>query len=506
MRKIYLFLSAIPFITACHSLSIKKPVESEVHFQNTVDHLYMQSQAKWHYIKGERASAKSLHYQAIKSFKEALIYHPQSFNLNFRLTEEYLQSGLYLQAFKQCNALLKKNPSNINLRLQKGRIYERNQLYGKALTEYDRILKNTPYHIKTLYKKALLHIKRGELSSARPLLTILSQVEESNLHKIYYLLAQIDKKKGKPKKALFYLKRSLYFQPDFMPSALEMFYLYRHQKREDKAVQILEDFHKNTGFYSRVSFVLLNFYIQKGNWDQAIKHLQILSKKYPENGLIQVQLAGMWGQKKDYEKAIAVIEKFLLTRPRVSSKIYTLYVSFLEQTKAFPKALDVLLKASRIFPENADILFYKGFVYDQLGQTEQAIKQMKKVLEINTNHINALNHLAFVYAELNKNLDTAEQMAIKALSLSPDDSSILDTAGWVLFKKGKTKQALKYLEQAYQNNTSEGLIAEHLAEVYYHLNMIDKSIVLYKKAIGLETDEYRRKKLEKKLLSIQLDV
>ena len=76
----------------------------------------------------------------------------------------------------------------------------------------------------------------------------------------------------------------------------------------------------------------------------------------------------------------------------------------------------------------------------------------------------------------------------------------------MFFKRGKTKEALKYLEKAYHNNTSEGLIAEHLAEVYYHLHMIDKSISLYKKAIGMETNEYRRKKLEKKLLSIQLDV
>ena len=68
------------------------------------------------------------------------------------------------------------------------------------------------------------------------------------------------------------------------------------------------------------------------------------------------------------------------------------------------------------------------------------------------------------------------------------------------------EQALKYLIQAYQNNPSMGGIAEHLAEVYYHLNMLDKSIALYKKAIGLETNEHKRKTLEKKLLSLQMEV
>ena len=268
----------------------------------------------------------------------------------------------------------------------------------------------------------------------------------------------------------------------------------------------MEEFQKTAGFHPQISISLFHFHVQQGNWDKAIEYLQPFSETDPGNWVIQTQLAWIWGQKQEYEKAISLIKETILAHPHVSSQVYTLYAGFLEQKKAFSKALEILLKASEIFPKDTEVLFYTGVMYDQIGQTGQAIKWMKSVLSVDINHVEALNHLAFVYAEQSENLELAEQMVLKALSLSPNDSYILDTAGWVFFKKGKITEALKYLELAYQNNNSEGLIAEHLAEVYYYLNMVDKSIALYKKAIGLETNEDKKKKLQEKLLSIQLAV
>ena len=507
MKKIYFLLLFIPFITACHSLSIQKFLKSTKKNQDIViDQAYLRFQADWHYIKGEEESLRGSKLEAINSFKKALIYHPRSFSLSFRLMDEYFRAGFYFEAFKQCKSLLKKWPGNLALHLKIGEIYEKSLMYEKALVEYGGVLRKKPYHIEALYRKSLLYLKKGESIKAFPLFITLSRIEEKNLHKIHYLLAQLNKQQGRLKKFLFHLRKSLHFQPDFLSPALELFSFYQQAGKTDQGVLILEDFHKTSGFYPQISLLLFRFHAEKGHWGKAIEYLEPFASAQPGNWALNLQLAWMWGQKTEYGKALSIMEEIVSTHPRASSRIYILYANLLEKTRDFSKALKILSQASKIFPKNADILFYKGFVYDQLGEPNQTIKWMRAVLKIDTNHIEALNHLSFVYAELNKNLETAEKMIVKALSLAPDDSYILDTAGWVFFKRGKIKKALQYLERAYQHNTSEGLIAEHLAEVYYHLDRIDKSISLYKKAIGLETNESRRKKLEKKLLSIQLSV
>ena len=507
MKKIYIFLSVVPFITACHSLSIQKSVKVLEKPQEIIDHSYFQFQADLYYIKGEQESNKGFYPQAVYLFKQALIYQPNSFYLHFRLIDEYLRASLYLQAFKQCNTLLKEQPNNIALHLKLAKIYEKNQLYNKAFDQYDWVLDKKPYHIETLYQKAMLHVQKGEFLQAHPIFKTLSQIEEgTNLYKIHYFLGQINKKTGQNQKAIFHFERSRHLQPDFILPAIELFFFYQTVNQKSKAIRVLEEFQKTAGFHPQVSISLFHFHVQKGNWDKAIEYLQPFVDADPGNWVIQAQLAWIWGQKKEYEKAITLIKKTISAHPRVSSQIYTLYAGLLEEQKAFSKALDVLLKASEIFPKDTKILFYTGVMYDQMGQTDQTIKWMKNVLSVDNNHVDALNHLAFVYAELSENLESAERLVVKALSLLPNDSYILDTAGWVLFKRGKVTEALKYLELAYQNNNSEGFIAEHLAEVYYYLNMVDKSIALYKKAIGLETNEDKKKKLQEKLLSIQLAV
>ena len=506
MKKIYFFLFAIPFITACHSLSIRKSEKKPENFQKVMNHSYFQSQADWHYIKGEQESTLGFYHQAIDSFKQALIYQPQAFSLHFRLLDEYLQAGLYLQAFKQCDTLLKRQPNNVALRLRMGKIYEKNQVYKKAHKEYDRILKEEPHNLEALYRKAVLHIRSEDFSSAHPILVTLSQIDEENLHRIHYLLAQINIKMAQTQKALFHFKKALRLQPDFTAPALALSSFYQKTGQIRKAIHVLEELQNNIGFSPRLALALFYFHTQQKNKDRALGYLQPFLEAHSENWLVPIQLAWIWGQKQEYEKAIPVIEKILSMYPRVSSHIYILYARFFEQIKDFSKTLNILLTASHIFPTDTEILFYTGFMYDRLGQTSQAIKWMKKVLKRDANHVEALNHLAFIYAEQNQNLESAEQIIVRALSFSPNDSYILDTAGWVFFKRGKTQKALEYLERAYNNQPSIGVIAEHLAEVYYHLNMVDKSIALYKKAIGLETNEGRRKKLEEKLLSIQMEV
>ena len=508
MKKTYFFLLCLIFTTACQTLSTKKSQDIKKRPEKAgpvIDQHYMLSQADWFYIKGERASVRGFHHKALNLFKSALVYRP-SFFLRKRVMEEYLKAGLYLPALEECHKLLKEQPNNTALLLEKGLIYRKTQLYKKALATYNKILLQNPDHQPALYNKVGVYIKTGALDRARPSLLTLSQVGERNLHAVHYLLAQIAKKASKTEEYLSHLKKALVFQPDFLPPVMELFSFYKKSGQKGLAVSTLTDFQKTAGFYLPFSLFLYHFYHQQKNWDKAIAQWQLISRVDPENWEISSQLAVLWGRKKEYKKALKIMEKTLTTHPRTSARIYMLYAGFLEQIRDWPGALAILQKATQVFPTNTEILFYTGFVYDQIGQTQKAIEQMKAVLKIEANHVEALNHLAFIYADQNTHLESAGKMAIRALTLAPSDGYILDTLGWVFFKQGKPQKALSYLKKAQRLHPEASLIAQHLAEVYYHLNRIDKSIALYKKAIGLEKDEYRRKKWEQKLQAIQMAV
>ena len=74
--------------------------------------------------------------------------------------------------------------------------------------------------------------------------------------------------------------------------------------------------------------------------------------------------------------------------------------------------------------------------------------------------------------------------------------------GWVLFKQGRTEEAITYLEAAYKINSEESIIAEHLGDAYYKFQLTEKAKQMYTRAAKVETDEEKSNQILKKLSEI----
>ena len=74
-------------------------------------------------------------------------------------------------------------------------------------------------------------------------------------------------------------------------------------------------------------------------------------------------------------------------------------------------------------------------------------------------------------------------MSKKTLQLQPDSKSFLDTYGWILYQQGKYTEAKDYIEKAIKAGGQEdGTLYEHLGDIYYKLNEVDKAKENWKKA------------------------
>ena len=57
----------------------------------------------------------------------------------------------------------------------------------------------------------------------------------------------------------------------------------------------------------------------------------------------------------------------------------------------------------------------------------------------------------------------AQEIAERALKLSPNNASYADTLGWILVNKGQVEAGLRYLREARLRNPDNGEIRFHLA-------------------------------------------
>lgn len=169
--------------------------------------------------------------------------------------------------------------------------------------------------------------------------------------------------------------------------------------------------------------------------------------------------------------------------------------------ESYDKAVVTLKKGLEIEPDSVRLRFRLGVVYDKADDKKGCIEEMKAVINVDPTHAEALNYLGYTYAELGRNLDEAEDLIKKAMKHKPNDGYIVDSLGWVYYKKGLYERAIKFLEEAVSLAPDDPTILEHLGDAYMKANNPKKGLQYYKKSLEKKGED--TKALEEKIQSVE---
>jgi Tfp pilus assembly protein PilF len=186
-----------------------------------------------------------------------------------------------------------------------------------------------------------------------------------------------------------------------------------------------------------------------------------------------------------------------------TAEIYILLSMLYEEKMDYVKGIALLEEARKIEPNNADVLYQIGMLHEKKGNPDIALTFMEEVLKFDPEYANALNFIGYTWAEKGIRLDEAEVMIKKAIAKKPDDGYILDSLGWVYYKKGDYASALTAILKAHQLMPDDPTIAEHLGDVYATMKENSKALHYYDKSIQLEKKEEKRKSLEEKIRQLK---
>jgi len=106
-----------------------------------------------------------------------------------------------------------------------------------------------------------------------------------------------------------------------------------------------------------------------------------------------------------------------------------------------------------------------GNALQKLRRDDDAIDQYKRAIKLSPKYATAYNNLAYLYSERGENLPHALELVNTALQLETDDASLAeykDTKGWILFKTGKTQEALSLIREAAAKVLDDPDVQNHL--------------------------------------------
>jgi putative PEP-CTERM system TPR-repeat lipoprotein len=227
---------------------------------------------------------------------------------------------------------------------------------------------------------------------------------------------------------------------------------------------------------------LSRIYLQMGNKTEAVESAQEIIRNNPDSAVGYLVLALIYQSNNDIDKSIEVLGS--------ASKIKDAKLAFMlgnlyALRKNYTAALEQYRKAENVKGGADQILFQKGTVLHAMGKKKEAVEEYQKALRLSPNHVMALNNLAYIYGEENRNLSRALMYATRAFMLAPQNDLIRDTLGYVLLKNGRTVQGMNMLKKASESSPNNPNILYHLALAYKERGELVKTMETLQKALAL---------------------
>jgi tetratricopeptide (TPR) repeat protein len=154
-----------------------------------------------------------------------------------------------------------------------------------------------------------------------------------------------------------------------------------------------------------------------------------------------------------------------------------------EGDQALARIDDVLAR----FPGHPDVLYQKSILLEKAGRTDAAIAQLETLYRDRPQDSAISNALGFILADHDRDLARAQRLISAALKSEPDNPAILDSLGWLQFRRGMLAAALPLLERAYRLD-QDGDIGAHWGEVLWAMGEKVKARETWNRALMVDPD------------------
>ena len=477
---------------------------------------------------------------AIYWAEKAKALSPQRRDLNLLVAGLYTTTKNYTKAEDLYKRLILKDKEDVEAKLYLGAVYTEQKNYLKAIVVFKNLSQHPGYTSKYLAHYYLARVyseqSKSNLNKVKEQLKKSIYLKPDFFEAINMLGHLIEKEEGLVKAYSFYAVHQQKHGPNIkLAEMLSQYYITLNEF--DKAYEQLEILDESSDDLIQVKLKMALILIEKKIYDKATVKLQEILQIAPESDKVRFYLAAVYEEKKDFNNAFAqymqiekassyfeesrlhaaFISKLMgnpdkalsMLQESIDKKVenpqsYFLMSQLFEDKKDYKKAMDILKQAEVKFSKNTQVYYHLGKLQDKMNLKDDMVTNMKKVVELEPEHAQALNYLAYTWAENGNELELAESYARKAVDKEKDDAFILDTLGWVLFKKAKFKEAVEVLEKAHSMQPQVSIISEHLGDVYTKMNLSSKARILFIKAVESEADLDRKKEIKSKLTQIEV--
>jgi tetratricopeptide (TPR) repeat protein len=203
----------------------------------------------------------------------------------------------------------------------------------------------------------------------------------------------------------------------------------------------------------------------------------------------QVRIAVLLAGQKKVTEARAVLANLKPDSDDQRRQAVLVEAEILAEQKDYANAMAVFDKALN-GTYDTTLLYSRAMLAERMDRLDVLEADLRQILEKEPDNADALNALGFTLADRTARYEEAHELIKRALALTPDNFYVLDSMGWVLYRLGRLKEAVPFLEKARaQRNDPE--IAAHLGEVLWVLGRQDDAREVWNNALEAHPEDQK---------------
>ena len=422
--------------------------------------------------------------QAIDYANRAIALNPGDAEGYQRLVEIELAAGQERSAVEALDRALKVHSSDPNFWIRLGKLYVAVLFKSDSQPNADELKK-----INEVFKRAAEHAgdDPGVLKEVADYYAASQQLKEAIPLYLRVLELQPDDANAREKLATGFVLTN---QRDKAVEMLEQIIKEHPEKYQpyDLLAQVLDEEARSLQRANRIEEAKAKFAKVAVNYEQSL----LIN---PNHAGTYVRLAELLlGPLRDAARAVKLLGDARRRFPGAPEIVYYLAIAQREAKQSqqavatFEEALhEAQLEEDDDFV-NAKFYFNYGAAAEQAGLYDKATDLLRKSIALDPeNSAEACNYLGYMWADHNMNLDEAETMIRRALESEPNNTSYLDSLGWVEFRKGQFDRALDNLLRAAKTAEREDpVVFEHIGDTYLKLNRTREALEAWQKALALD--------------------
>jgi tetratricopeptide (TPR) repeat protein len=384
------------------------------------------------------------------AFNQLLDTHKNNIDLMTGKALLLQQRNQKVEALALIRKVLDAAPDETYAIIIEAKLLEEMGRQDEAFARLEDMVKQNPYNRRLRLQYARL-LTRTDMPKAREQFGILVQQSPDDAD-LLLSLALVTKETGALDDAEQYFNQLLEIGQHVQEAHFYLGQIEETRGDRAKAIAHYEQIPPSPDFFPAIGRII-ELQLNDGDLPGARKHLRDLRERYPQHAL----------------------------------RLYLIESDVLMQDKQYQNGIDLLSEALKKFPAQPNLLYARSLFSERKRDVPLLEKDLRAILDKDPDNITALNALGYSLANLTSRYDEAYALIGKALAQKPDDPAILDSMGWVEYRRGNVQTALQLLEKAY-SAFPDPEVAAHYGEVLWQQGDKDKARSIWLKALEAEPD------------------